>query len=319
MGCLGLTWTRSRYKANFSYSGKRQKRSINVLLGADLDQATATQSPEDVFTCSKSQQERRLRHQPDQALKCPRCDSTNTKFCYYNNYSLTQPRYFCKACRRYWTKGGSLRNIPVGGSYRKNKRPSSSKRTQHQALTTNYNHLSTLPPFTYDSNDLTHLAFSGLQKQPTRQLGFDDHGTSILGNPSETHCDILGNPNTTTLGFVDAIRSGFLDTPSNFHNLCYGFGNGNTGEVENGGGCESEKVVFPYEEMSGATAGGEAAATRTIVKQEFCKGRDGENKGLWGLPWQISGDGNMGGLDSGRECWNGLGLYWHGLVNSPLM
>lgn len=60
-------------------------------------------------------------------LKCPRCESTNTKFCYYNNYNLTQPRHFCKNCRRYWTKGGALRNIPVGGCSRKNaKRTSSS-------------------------------------------------------------------------------------------------------------------------------------------------------------------------------------------------
>ncbi|CAI9097590.1 OLC1v1034059C1 [Oldenlandia corymbosa var. corymbosa] len=53
---------------------------------------------------------------------CPRCGSSNTKFCYYNNYSLTQPRYFCKGCRRYWTKGGSLRNVPVGGGCRKTRR-----------------------------------------------------------------------------------------------------------------------------------------------------------------------------------------------------
>ncbi|WCJ26580.1 Dof-type zinc finger DNA-binding family protein [Euphorbia peplus] len=59
-----------------------------------------------------------------QVFNCPRCNSTNTKFCYYNNYSLTQPRYFCKTCRRYWTEGGSLRNIPVGGGSRKNKRSS---------------------------------------------------------------------------------------------------------------------------------------------------------------------------------------------------
>lgn len=57
---------------------------------------------------------------------CPRCGSTNTKFCYYNNYSLTQPRYFCKSCRRYWTKGGSLRNVPVGGGCRKSTRSSRS-------------------------------------------------------------------------------------------------------------------------------------------------------------------------------------------------
>ncbi|KAL3536026.1 hypothetical protein ACH5RR_004487 [Cinchona calisaya] len=53
---------------------------------------------------------------------CPRCGSSNTKFCYYNNYSLNQPRYFCKGCRRYWTKGGSLRNVPVGGGCRKSRR-----------------------------------------------------------------------------------------------------------------------------------------------------------------------------------------------------
>uniref|UniRef100_A0ACD5TYK8 Uncharacterized protein n=1 Tax=Avena sativa TaxID=4498 RepID=A0ACD5TYK8_AVESA len=56
---------------------------------------------------------------PEQGLKCPRCDSGNTKFCYFNNYSLTQPRHFCRACRRYWTRGGALRNVPVGGGYRR--------------------------------------------------------------------------------------------------------------------------------------------------------------------------------------------------------
>lgn len=69
--------------------------------------------------------DRRLRpnnHQNHQALKCPRCDSLNTKFCYYNNYNLSQPRHFCKSCRRYWTKGGVLRNVPVGGGCRKSKR-----------------------------------------------------------------------------------------------------------------------------------------------------------------------------------------------------
>ncbi|KAE8707539.1 30S ribosomal protein S5 [Hibiscus syriacus] len=54
--------------------------------------------------------------------KCPRCESLNTKFCYYNNYSLSQPRYFCKTCKRYWTQGGTLRNVPVGGGCRKGKR-----------------------------------------------------------------------------------------------------------------------------------------------------------------------------------------------------
>ncbi|KAM7278480.1 hypothetical protein ACFE04_005614 [Oxalis oulophora] len=60
--------------------------------------------------------------QPEVALKCPRCESTNTKFCYFNNYSLSQPRHFCKTCRRYWTKGGALRSVPVGGGCRRNKK-----------------------------------------------------------------------------------------------------------------------------------------------------------------------------------------------------
>ncbi|KAG5223542.1 dof zinc finger protein [Salix suchowensis] len=82
-------------------------------------------------------QERRLKsaqgddpqqhHQPpQQPKKCPRCESLNTKFCYYNNYNLSQPRYFCKTCRRYWTLGGTLRNVPVGGGCRKGKRAKTS-------------------------------------------------------------------------------------------------------------------------------------------------------------------------------------------------
>ncbi|KAF1890414.1 hypothetical protein Lal_00041127, partial [Lupinus albus] len=67
---------------------------------------------------------RKQQHQNQQVpelVKCPRCDSTNTKFCYYNNYNKSQPRHFCRACKRHWTKGGTLRNVPVGGG-RKNKR-----------------------------------------------------------------------------------------------------------------------------------------------------------------------------------------------------
>ncbi|KAM0889666.1 hypothetical protein ACQ4PT_027598 [Festuca glaucescens] len=58
-------------------------------------------------------------NQSQQQLECPRCKSSNTKFCYYNNYSTTQPRHFCRACRRYWTHGGTLRNVPVGGACRR--------------------------------------------------------------------------------------------------------------------------------------------------------------------------------------------------------
>ncbi|KAL0798995.1 hypothetical protein Bca101_054170 [Brassica carinata] len=57
----------------------------------------------------------------DKILPCPRCDSADTKFCYYNNYNVSQPRHFCRNCQRYWTSGGSMRTVPVGSGRRKNK------------------------------------------------------------------------------------------------------------------------------------------------------------------------------------------------------
>ncbi len=59
---------------------------------------------------------------PAKVIPCPRCASMNTKFCYFNNYSVKQPRYFCRQCQRYWTMGGTLRNVPVGGGSRKKSR-----------------------------------------------------------------------------------------------------------------------------------------------------------------------------------------------------
>ncbi|XP_021721413.1 cyclic dof factor 1-like [Chenopodium quinoa] len=58
---------------------------------------------------------------PDKILPCPRCNSMDTKFCYYNNYNVNQPRHFCKNCQRYWTAGGTMRNVPVGAGRRRNK------------------------------------------------------------------------------------------------------------------------------------------------------------------------------------------------------
>ncbi|KAK9279278.1 hypothetical protein L1049_012957 [Liquidambar formosana] len=111
-------------------------------------------------TCPRSMTERRVRPQKEQALNCPRCNSTNTKFCYYNNYSLTQPRYFCKSCRRYWTEGGTLRNVPVGGGSRKNKRSTSSASSKLSDLNppTSLSQFSSQNPKTHEGQDL-NLAF----------------------------------------------------------------------------------------------------------------------------------------------------------------
>lgn len=76
---------------------------------------------------SKSEQKSSLK-KPDKIVPCPRCNSMETKFCYYNNYNVNQPRHFCKSCQRYWTAGGTMRNVPVGAGRRKNKNPPSNCR-----------------------------------------------------------------------------------------------------------------------------------------------------------------------------------------------
>ncbi|MCO5551040.1 hypothetical protein L7F22_004536 [Adiantum nelumboides] len=62
-----------------------------------------------------------LEKTPKKLLPCPQCQSLDTKFCYFNNYNVNQPRHFCRKCQRYWTAGGTLRNVPVGAGRRKNK------------------------------------------------------------------------------------------------------------------------------------------------------------------------------------------------------
>ncbi|CAJ1919208.1 unnamed protein product [Sphenostylis stenocarpa] len=72
---------------------------------------------------------------PDKILQCPRCNSLDTKFCYFNNYNVNQPRHFCKNCQRYWTAGGTMRNVPIGAGRRKNKHLASQYR--HIIVTSN--------------------------------------------------------------------------------------------------------------------------------------------------------------------------------------
>ncbi|CAN6289134.1 unnamed protein product [Urochloa humidicola] len=69
--------------------------------------------------------------QPASGLVCPRCRSTETKFCYYNNYSLSQPRHFCKTCRRYWIHGGALRDLPFSSSVRRRRGRNKSSNDKH--------------------------------------------------------------------------------------------------------------------------------------------------------------------------------------------
>ncbi|XP_010483955.1 PREDICTED: cyclic dof factor 1-like [Camelina sativa] len=72
---------------------------------------------------------------PTKILPCPRCNSMETKFCYYNNYNVNQPRHFCKACQRYWTSGGTMRSVPIGAGRRKSKNNSTSSPSHYHHVT----------------------------------------------------------------------------------------------------------------------------------------------------------------------------------------
>ncbi|AEE78290.1 H-protein promoter binding factor-2a [Arabidopsis thaliana] len=94
----------------------------------DKEEATSTDQIESSDTPEDNQQttpDGKTLKKPTKILPCPRCKSMETKFCYYNNYNINQPRHFCKACQRYWTAGGTMRNVPVGAGRRKNKSSSS--------------------------------------------------------------------------------------------------------------------------------------------------------------------------------------------------
>ncbi|XP_072975723.1 dof zinc finger protein DOF3.6-like [Typha angustifolia] len=133
--------------------------------------------------------------QPEQALNCPRCDSTNTKFCYFNNYSLSQPRHFCKTCRRYWTRGGALRNVPVGGGCRRNKRTKSSATGSSSKTTTT----SAAAPTT-DRQSGTSSSTASTAASVGKGSGISSHISSISHLPFVTSLHPLENFSVQNLG-----------------------------------------------------------------------------------------------------------------------
>ncbi|GFP86111.1 dof zinc finger protein dof1.7 [Phtheirospermum japonicum] len=170
-----------------------------------------------------------IQYPEQEQLKCPRCDSVNTKFCYYNNYNLSQPRYFCKSCRRYWTKGGTLRNIPVGGGSRKNAKRSSSASAKAD------------PPAAAaakrpdnKTNDGKSSEGEATEKMPLKE---GDHFEGQFGN-------FLGAAGSfsSLLGSTEGQYSNFLDGPSGLQMGGDHFGDPGSGQnmdphgLESGGG-----------------------------------------------------------------------------------
>lgn len=158
----------------------------------------------------RQQQQNQLQFEP---LKCPRCESTNTKFCYYNNYNKSQPRHFCKTCKRHWTKGGNLRNVPVGGG-RKNKRQKTSKTSSNTTTSSSTTASTTAPSNNNSATNMTNWVNPQLAIQAQQQK--QNLPDLVLGGQkdlSEILYQAMINPPSSVLQ-QNSISCNNLDTKS---------------------------------------------------------------------------------------------------------
>ena len=241
---------------------------------------------------------------PETALKCPRCDSSNTKFCYFNNYSLTQPRHFCKSCRRYWTCGGALRTVPVGGGCRRNKRTknsggsSSSGNSKSQDSTTR--------------NDQYHH-----RAMANNQMGPPSSSTSLSSLLSSYNAGLIPghDHNNHVLGIGSSLPPLKLMPPSDFtDNFTLQYGT----------------VSAPSNHVGGGSGGGGAAALLTGFDQWRFPAPHHQLPLLGGLDSSSSSSGlyqfdhqNQTGMDPGYGLVTGSGQYrpkniFHNLVSSSV-
>ncbi|KAF3500392.1 hypothetical protein F2Q69_00040062 [Brassica cretica] len=307
--------------------------------GSMLDSTTTSPSAADILAaCSTRPQAsamavaatammdsgRRLRPPHDHPQKCPRCESTHTKFCYYNNYSLSQPRYFCKTCRRYWTKGGTLRNIPVGGGCRKNKKPSSS------------NSPSSKKPSNIVTTDLMALAHSH-QNYQNASLGFPHFGgNGMMGSYTA--------PDHSNVGYLESKYGGLLSQsprPIDFLDSKFdlmGVNNNNLVMVDHGSNGDHHHNL--HNNVGGGGLMDISTCQRLMLSnydhhlynhhednQRITSIMDVKpSPKLLSLDWQQeqgysegSGNGGGGGSDGGGYGGgvyiNGLGSSWNGLMN----
>ncbi|XP_055830619.1 dof zinc finger protein DOF5.6-like [Solanum dulcamara] len=256
--------------------------------------SSSSPSGGDIFTCSRPLIERKLRPQHDQPLNCPRCDSTHTKFCYYNNYSLSQPRYFCKSCRRYWTKGGTLRNIPVGGGCRKNKKGSSKKLSND-----------TITPHVGSSNNSSSISNNNYHEMPF------SHFDNFMANNNINHnfmhhasIEFMESKYEALVGTTSTRNQDFLGNVDVATGLINGYGemdNSGIGPNYQGGFCSS---TFGLPNMDGNIVNYEGQNITMDVKP---------NPKILSLEWHDQGCSNAGNvkesfgyLSGGLGSWTGL-------------
>ncbi|XP_073128218.1 dof zinc finger protein DOF3.4-like [Henckelia pumila] len=206
--------------------------------------------------------------EPEQ-FPCPRCESTKTKFCYYNNYNLSQPRHFCKSCRRYWTRGGALRNVPVGGGTRK--AHSSSKRPRIAPSTTPTSAASTRTASLVScSTEKDEAAQTQTQTQTLKGFMMNPGPGPQSGSPVEVNlAGRLDSGNSSSwLGSQMGTSDGIF--PMNM----YGAG------IGAGLGYGVSMLEWPMEQMTGGDGGS--------VSESPC-----------GNTWQMAGGGDDGGAADG--------------------
>lgn len=164
---------------------------------------------------------------PTHIIKCPRCDSLDTKFCYYNNYSLSQPRYFCKNCKRYWTAGGALRNVAVGGGLRKNKRSKLKLQAEAEAAAAAARDL------------LAH-----------KECAQPQHYEGKPPSPVLASSAAMGSSSTSTSSVVSGIPANFVATaaPPNFHSNA-------THLIRTSSGSDGSTVEYAGNDNCGSAAG----------------------------------------------------------------
>ncbi|AES63865.1 putative transcription factor C2C2-Dof family [Medicago truncatula] len=273
-----------------------------------------TQNQIDDVKIMEKQGQKLHQQQQQQALKCPRCDSSNTKFCYYNNYSLSQPRHFCKACKRYWTRGGTLRNVPVGGGYRRN---NSNKRSNNTTLikipstidtsiSSSPSTPSSTPNTTSSNSTLNHNIspmFYGLSSSNSCDVNLPFSRFNISRLSTSSGYDFQPQMNTIGLGF----SSGFTSSEANDHN---GYTNGFTsryGSIFSSSSVPSNASVMP-----------------SLLQHKFIN--DGSNS-FQGLEFNNLGNGSEKGTkkDEGEmEHVGGLydpaasSLYWNTASSSAI-
>ncbi|KAF8412086.1 hypothetical protein HHK36_000040 [Tetracentron sinense] len=167
------------------------------------------------------------------------------------------------ACRRYWTEGGTLRNVPVGGGSRKNKRSTSSK-TVTDLTPPSFSQSSSQNPKIREEQDL-NLAFPATQNY---------HNISEFVELTNLETNHSHNPSSSssTSSLLELLRTGitsrglnsFMSLPVHDSNMVYSSGfppqevkqtlNFSLDGLGNGYGSpqgvqeSSGRLLFPFEE-----------------------------------------------------------------------